>query len=145
MQHLPFQRSSRCLRPGLLRHSQQTHSVTVPAAKPRGVRSQGTPPGLLCPTQAALQAAAGGPGPRRASPRAPATRPRPSPAPHLLDALHQRVLVEGHGLCTLVEVVLVAQAQLQHLLRVQLLQLGVGRRRLPTEESYKAKEGPELV
>lgn len=92
-----------------------------------GTCSQDTAIGLLCPEAAA-------PG-----------FPPPFPGPHLLDALHQRVLVEGHSLCTLVQVVLVAQAQLQHLLRVQLLQLGVGRGRLPTEESYKAKEGPELI
>lgn len=89
---------------------------------------EGTATGLLCPAQAA------NPGP-----------PHPFPIPHLLDALHQRVLVEGHGLGTLVQVLLVAQAQLQHLLRVQLLQLGVGRGCLPTEESCKAKGGPELI
>lgn len=41
--------------------------------------------------------------------------------------------------------VLVPETQLQHLLGVQLFQFGVGRRGLPTEESYKAREGPELI
>uniref|UniRef100_A0A0E9Q4H9 Uncharacterized protein n=1 Tax=Anguilla anguilla TaxID=7936 RepID=A0A0E9Q4H9_ANGAN len=37
---------------------------------------------------------------------------------HLFDPLNQGVLVEGHGLGTLVQVVLVPQAELQHLHRV---------------------------
>lgn len=41
--------------------------------------------------------------------------------------------------------ILVPETQLQHLLGVQLFQFGVGRRSLPTEESYKAREGPELI
>lgn len=135
--HLPSRRSSCRLWPDLLWHSKHTQELAGSAVQGRG--SQGTPAGL-CP---ALPILAGDPGP---SPARPAEPPWPFPVPHLLDALHQRVLVEGHGLGALVQVVLVPQAQLQHLLRVQLLQLGVGRGRLPAEETYnKAKEGPELI
>lgn len=137
---LPRSRS----RPGLLRHSQQTHSLTGAAVRAWGRGLQGTAPGLPCPAGAALEVAAAEPGPCPAGPCTPSTQLRPFPGPHLLDALHQSVLVEGHGLCTLVQVLLVPQAQLQHLLRVQLLQLGVGRRRLPAQESYKAKERPRV-
>lgn len=137
--------STRCLWPGFLRHSQQTQDLTGAAMHTWGLGLQGTHAGPLCPALAALLAAAGHPWPCPASPPGPGAQPRPLPAPHLLDALHQRVLVEGHGLCTLVKMVLVAQAKLQHLLRVQLLQLGVGGGCLPTQESYKAKEGPELI
>lgn len=41
--------------------------------------------------------------------------------------------------------ILVAETQLQHLLGIQLFQFGVGWRGLPTEKSYKAREGPELI
>lgn len=64
---------------------------------------------------------------------------------YLLDPLHKCVLIEGNCFCALLKMVLVPETQLQHLLGVQLFQFGVGWRGLPTEESYKAREGPELI
>lgn len=64
---------------------------------------------------------------------------------YLLDPLHERILIKGNCFCTLVKMILVPETQLQHLLGVQLFQFGVGWRGLPTEKSYKAREGPELI
>lgn len=76
-------------------------------------------------------------------------RPRPSLPKHngqyLFDALHQSILVKGNSLCTLVKMILVSETQLQHLMWIQLLQLGVGWRRLPAEESCKARGAVELT
>lgn len=57
--------------------------------------------------------------------------------PHLFDPLDQRVLVEGHGLGTLVQVVLIANAEQQNLSRVQPLQTHTAGRRLATKNSWK--------
>lgn len=76
-------------------------------------------------------------------------RPRPSLPKHngqyLFDALHQSILVKGNSLCALVKMILVSETQLQHLMWIQLLQLGVGWRCLPAEESCKARGAVELT
>lgn len=54
---------------------------------------------------------------------------------YLLDPLDQGILVEGHGLGTLVQVLLVPDAELQDLRRVQPLQTQTAGRRLATQHS----------
>lgn len=54
---------------------------------------------------------------------------------HLLDPLDQGVLVKSHGLGTLMEVVLVSDAELQDLGGVQPFQTHTAGRRLATQHS----------
>lgn len=44
---------------------------------------------------------------------------------YLFDSLNQSILIKSNGLCTLMEVILVSEAELQHLLRIQFLQFGI--------------------
>lgn len=60
---------------------------------------------------------------------------------YLLDPLDQGVLVEGHGLGTLVQVLLVPDAELQDLRRVQPLQTQAAGRRLATQHSCREGRG----
>lgn len=59
---------------------------------------------------------------------------------YLFDSFHQSVLVESHGLSALMEVVLVAETELQHLLGVQFLQFGVCWGSLATQQPFKAEK-----
>ena len=56
---------------------------------------------------------------------------------YLSDPLDQSVLVEGHGLGTLVQMVLVADAQLHNLSGFQPLQTQTAGRRLTAQHSCK--------
>lgn len=65
---------------------------------------------------------------------------------HLFDSFNQSVLIKSHGLCTLVEVILVPEAELQHLLRIQLLQFGICGGSLATQQPFqKWLEGWNLL
>lgn len=63
---------------------------------------------------------------------------------YLFDSFNQSVLIKSHGLCTLVEVILVPEAELQHLLRIQLLQFGICGGSLATQQPFKAEKKNEI-
>lgn len=52
---------------------------------------------------------------------------------YLFDSFNQSILIKSNGLRTLMEVILVSEAELQHLLRIQFLQFGIGWGSLATQ------------
>lgn len=59
---------------------------------------------------------------------------------YLFDSFHQSVLIKSNGLSALMEVVLIAETELQHLLRIQFLQFGVRWGSLATQQPFKAEK-----
>lgn len=64
---------------------------------------------------------------------------------YLFDSFHQSVLIKSNSLGALMEVVLIAETELQHLLRIQFLQFGVCWGSLATQQPFKAeKNKPQM-
>lgn len=56
---------------------------------------------------------------------------------HLFDSFNQSILIKSDSLCTLMEVILIPEAELQHLLGIQFLQFGICWGSLATQQSFR--------